>query len=339
VDAPDETLNARVRQATGADVALPGERIQELWSGYGELRRYTLRGAVATNVVVKRVRAGDDPDGAASAEGGHPRGHPRGWGSARSHQRKLGSYRVEAAFYREFAPRCGEAARVAKCWLADTETQPWCLVLEDLDAAGYSERHTRLRGPQLQPCLEWLAEFHAIFLGAAPEDLWPTGTYWHLDTRPDELAAMAPDDPLRRAAPALDARLRACASPTLVHGDAKVANFCFDQHGTSVAAVDFQYVGGGCGIQDVAYFLGSCLDEDECQRSADRHVADYAAALEAALVRHQPAVDPAAVAAEWVALYPVAWADFCRFLAGWAPDHKKLHRYSAAMVQRALTLL
>ena len=49
----------------------------------------------------------------------------------------------------------------------------------------------------------------------------------------------------------------------LAHGDAKVANFCFtnDQH--AVAAVDFQYVGGGIGTQDVIYFLGSFCSEAE----------------------------------------------------------------------------
>ena len=45
-----------------------------------------------------------------------------------------------------------------------------------------------------------------------------------------------------------------------VHGDAKVDNFCV---GTgAVAAVDFQYVGGGVGVQDVVYLLASCLDAE-----------------------------------------------------------------------------
>ena len=56
-------------------------------------------------------------------------------------------------------------------------------------------------------------------------------------------------------APELDRRLRAARFQTLVHGDAKPANFCFDARRGAVAAVDFQYVGGGCGMKDVAYLL------------------------------------------------------------------------------------
>gem|GEM_PF-6732341 len=46
---------------------------------------------------------------------------------------------------------------------------------------------------------------------------------------------------------------------TLVHGDAKHDNFCLAARANGAAAVDFQYVGRGPGIKDVAYFLASCL--------------------------------------------------------------------------------
>lgn len=39
---------------------------------------------------------------------------------------------------------------------------------------------------------------------------------------------------------------------------------------------------------------------------------------------------------EWRALYPVTWADFHRFLAGWAPSHSKVHRDTERMTRDAL---
>ena len=81
-----------------------------------------------------------------------------------------------------------------------------------------------------------------LFLGAEPQGLWPVGTFWHLATRPDELEEMD-DLKLKQAAPIIDSKLNNCQFKTIVHGDAKPANFCFGQKTNSVAAVDFQYVG------------------------------------------------------------------------------------------------
>ena len=62
----------------------------------------------------------------------------------------------------------------------------------------------------------------------------------------------------------IDNKLNDCKFKTFVHGDAKLVNFCFAKDG-HVAGVDFQYVGGGCGMKDVAYFIGSCLNERDCE--------------------------------------------------------------------------
>src|SRR6185312_12673888 len=152
------------------------------------------------------------------------------------------------------------------------------------------------RGGPLEPCLAWLAAFHGRFLGVRPEGLWSIGTYWHLDTRREELAAMR-DQNLRRRAPELDRALREAKWQTFVHGDAKPDNFGWSRDGSRVAAVDFQYVGGGPGIRDVAYLLHG---EDESL--LDFYFAHLA---------------NAEVEREWRALYPVARDDFRRFLDGW----------------------
>ena len=70
----------------------------------------------------------------------------------------------------------------------------------------------------------------------------------------------------------------------------------------AVAAVDFQYVGGGCGVKDVVYLLG-CLPDRLLAARADALLDDYFRALRAALRRRDPALDGAAVEAAWRALY------------------------------------
>ena len=153
----------------------------------------------------------------------------------------------------------------------------------------------------------------------------------------DELAALE-DDALRRTAPLIDRQLRQCRYQTLVHGDAKLANFCFtaDTPRPGVAALDFQYVGRGCGMKDVAYFIGSCLDEDECERLASSLVDRYFVFLREAVVSAGTTVDLDALEADWRALYAFAWTDCSRFLQGWSPGHWKLHGYSDRLAREVL---
>lgn len=295
------------------------EVIQSLWSGYGSLERIHCEDG--RRVILKRVAPPVEDH------------HPRGWNGSVGHARKLRSYEVECAFYSQWARECPDACRVPGTLAVKTLEEGWWLMLEDLDESGFDGRPVRLTISERDDCLRWLANFHARFLGVSPEGLWPTGTYWHLATRPDELRAME-RGPLRDAASALDARLSSSRFQTFVHGDAKVANFCF---GTGcVAAVDFQYVGGGCGMKDVAYFLSSILSESECEEHAGACLDVYFHELCSALSKR---VDAGALEADWRPLYPFAWADFHRFLAGWAPSHAKVHGYTARMSAEALRAL
>ena len=315
-----------IRQATGASDIQLIEVIQELWSGYGAILRYKLTGAPRSRVVVKHVRFPAQKH------------HPRGWDTDRSHRRKLRSYAVEMAWYAQWSARCPAACPVPHCLALETRGDEALMVLEDLDESGFSQRRKTVGATELIACLHWLANFHASFLGCEPDGLWPQGTYWHLQTRPDELAALT-DLPLKRAASAIDQRLRDCRYQTLVHGDAKLENFCFSPDGEQVAAVDFQYVGGGCGMKDVAYFIGSCLSETECQRRESWLLDSYFAALTQALARLQPSVDTAALEDEWRRLFPIAWSDFHRFLKGWSPGHWKLNDYSEQMARMVVRQL
>ncbi len=284
-----------IASTLGARRARHAGRIQSLWSGYGELFRVELEDA--RTVVVKWARP------------------PNGIEVNASLTRKCQSYDVELAFYRDVAERCDDSCRVAKLLAArgSSSQREWVLVLEDLDAAGYAERVDEAQGARLDAALAWLASFHARFLDERVVGLWPIGTYWQLATRRDELAEIE-DPELRAAAPAFAEQLTGARFQTIVHGDPKEANFCFGPAG--VAAVDFQYTGGGCGMVDVAYLLHG--RDDEPADGIDRARLDtYFGQLRRELARSDVDVD--ALETEWRALYPIARLDFCRFLAGWRP--------------------
>lgn len=305
-------LHDFILTSTGATAVGDANVIQSLWSGYGQIVRYALEGSRYPSVVVKQVR--------------WPRQARQGE-SDRSHQRKVRSYQVEVNWYLEWASRCDEQCRVPGCLGHRVRGDEVWLVLEDLDASGFSVRRSSASDAEVRCCLAWLAHFHATFLGIKPQGLWKVGTYWHLDTRPDELKAMD-DEALRKAAPLLDRRLRNSPFQTLVHGDAKLANFCFARKGGPVAAVDFQYVGGGCGMKDVAYLLDSCYTEDAAERMEKAMLDYYFSELRSAVARKHRHVDMMALEQDWRALYALAWTDFHRFLKGWSPGRWNRNGYS-----------
>ena len=302
------------------------EAIQSLWSGYGEIIRVRLLPHNET-VVVKFVSPPADRD------------HKYGWASNVSHQRKLSSYANEHSWYRAAANECDQMCRMATLIASESADSRWLFVLEDLDAAGFPMRSNRVSESQLNACLRWLANLHASFVtdSESPAErlgLWPIGTYWHLATRPEELSAM-PSGDLKNAAAAIDRRLNEARFKTIVHGDAKLANFCFSET-DNVAVVDFQYVGGGCGMKDFAYFVSSCFSDEECERRESAMLCTYFDFLRTALADNSLAD---LIEEEWRELYPFAWADFHRFLAGWSPGHWKIHRYSKSMTQKVLESL
>ncbi|MBT4836385.1 MAG: DUF1679 domain-containing protein [Methylococcales bacterium] len=312
-----------ILNATGASTLTQTEMIQSLWSGYGEILRYKLTDSRLQSVVVKHVRLPDKKK------------HPRGWNTDLSHARKVKSYRVEMAWYQQWNQFCDESCLTADCLALETQDDEVLMVLEDLDQSGYPARKSMVSNDEINQCLSWLANFHATFLGKQPTNLWPLGTYWHLETRPDELNALN-DSVLKKAAHLIDQKLQDSPFQTFVHGDAKLANFCFSADGKKVAAVDFQYVGGGCGMKDVGYFLGSCLDENESQQLIPQFLEFYFQSLKKSLISKQTLVDFEALEANWRDLFPLAWTDFHRFLKGWSPGHWKINDYSERVARSVL---
>ncbi|UTW61685.1 phosphotransferase [bacterium SCSIO 12741] len=322
------SLETELKSILSFDSVEKWEIIQSLWSGYGSLLRVKLQGSSYDSVIVKRITP---PLGAQ---------HPRGWNSELGHQRKLKSYEVECHWYANLAKRGDDSCRIPQ-YLGHKEISGgMLLVMEDLDQAGYPLRKNHLTPVELKKCLSWLAHFHSRFLQTQSEEitkgLWPIGTYWQLETRTEEYDKM-PSGPLKDAASMLHQTLKGSRFQTLVHGDAKYANFCFAPDGR-VAAVDFQYVGGGCGMKDVAYLL-SCIPGDLSLAQESDLLDAYFKDLKDTVRQEHPNMDTEALEADWRPLYVVARADFERFLQGWAPGHWKSTNYAERCVIRAVSSL
>jgi len=317
---PDFKLH--LLEITQASDCQETEVIQSLWSGYGKISRYLLLNSSLKTVIIKHIA----PE--------QPGSHPRGWNSNHSHQRKVKSYQVETHWYQRWNQQCSARSRGPKFIGAYSSQSDQWIVLEDLNP-NFPLRKYDLSLPEVKVCLSWLANFHATFINQSPSGLWPIGTYWHLDTRPDEFEKIE-HQALKAKAHLIDKALNECKYKTIVHGDAKLANFCFSANGEHVAAVDFQYVGGGCGMKDVAYFLGSCLSSPECKR-LERELLDYYfIECKNALVHSSSEINFNELEDEWRAMYPYACTDFVRFLVGWMPTHQKINAYNLRMVNEVL---
>ena len=316
--------------------------LQELWSGYGSIVRCYSK-ATNQTFIVKHIKTSMP-----IAE------HPRGWSGDNSHQRKIKSYQVETNFYREYASFCNRGGN-KKCNQDCEQTDEYSskvptlhkiielddgclLVMEDLHASGFSLSADRNDWQKLKTAITWLANFHSKFMFNNADNLWSQGGYWHLDTRQDELAAM-PELNLKQHAALLDKRLKDAKYQTLIHGDAKFENLCFHNSGNSVAAVDFQYIGRGVGVVDLAYLAGSALDQSGLEKFADLILPFYLNALKQTLVNFNSTIDFEQLSKEYSELYPVAWADFYRFLLGWNPKSWKVNDYIKQMTKKALSSL
>lgn len=302
------------------------QRVQKLWSGYGEIARYSLPASNGTCIAKNISLGANTPE------------HPRGWNTDFSHQRKLASYYNEQRFYSHLSTFCGKACRVPNVKGSGANERAIWLVLEDLDLAGFDHRYSFGNIEIAKQCLRWLAHFHASFIAKDISVVWPIGSYWFLATRPDEWEKMPPSD-LKDAAKLIDARLNNAQYQTLLHGDAKLANFCFTLDCADAAAVDFQYTGRGCGVKDITYFLGSCFNSQQLDMYAKALIDQYFSILTQSLAGSLEPNEIKGLENEWRALIPFAWADFERFLTGWSPSHKKLHGYSQVQTRLALSML
>lgn len=299
-----------ILKSTGASFLNEQDEIQNLWGGYGSIIRVNLSGAKMKSVIVKHV----NPPSVGNESG-------------ISHKRKLKSYLVETSWYKDYVQKYPEDCRLPECFAYEKHGNEIFIVLEDLDDSGFYKRKNYIDWNEFETCLSWLAAFHAFGIDKEINGLWKTGTYWHLATRPDELKSLK-DFELKKAAAKIDQKLNSCKYKTILHGDAKLANFCFNQKGDRVAVVDFQYTGGGCGMKDLAYFTGSCFNDEESEIHESDILDYYFSELKKYIIKFQDNISADAVEDEWREMYLTAWADFHRFYKGWVSGRWKADCYS-----------
>lgn len=289
------------------DIKLNVAQLCRLWAGMGSIYKISISDDMV-DFVVKHVTP--------------PSSKQQSFGD----RRKAKSYQVEANFYQH----------VAKDLLYHQQSPSNCLILPTPYMVDYGPKPDEvticmsyLQGPSINTerkkdvhaTLRWLAHFHAAYWGTNIIDelvnrvgLQPVASYWHLDTRPDEHAAMSRrgwHGRLKLAASALDSCLKRDSMQCLVHGDPKEANIMkLQQDNGKIAMYDFQYCGKGTPTRDLAYFLCSSCDED----GEDELVQYYYQELSNQLNRK--GVIPPNLEHFQKSLL-LAFCDFYRFLCGW----------------------
>ena len=296
--------------------------IQNLWSDYGQIA--SLEDSVTNKkFIIKQINLEKISTS-----------HPKGWNTNTSHQRKVKSYLNEINWYKNYSQSFQN--KIPTYYDSYIGEKTLLLLLNDIRQQeffpfkNYEQIHIRL-------CIEWLAELHAYFINSPQIENFEKGNYWHLQTRKDEYNQMC-DQKLKSIASTIDKKINKLTFETIIHGDAKIANFHYNQNTNQVMAYDFQYIGKGCGLEDIIYLLSSTLSSDDLYLYADELIQYYFSLLESKLHKLSDK-DISALLTEWNNLIPFIWADFNRFLNGWSPDHWKAHAYTKEQTKKVYSLI
>jgi hypothetical protein len=229
-------------------------------------------------------------------------------------------YEREVRFYELVAPKVG--IRVPACLYSavDLDENSFILLLEDVAPARLADQIGGVTVPEVEVALVELAKLHAPVWGDESVTALPWLNYGA--GQRDQLNAfsgMLFDLFLERYAGGLDELTDSVVrqfrelvatftahephSVTVIHGDCRADNMLYDALGgdVPVVVVDWQTVGAGPGLLDVAYLLGTGLDPDARLAAEERLVRDYHDAITAADVAGYP--------------WEQCWEDYRRYAA------------------------
>jgi len=216
--------------------------------------------------------------------------------------RKKQSYEIELSWYKSLHM----IKQVRLPALIDSHANGLIYAIEDLSQDSFTPVK-QISLELLKSILKALASFHATFLDIE-NPFWKVGGYWSLDKRLFEWQSM-PNQNLKNQAQSIDHQLNTAKYQTIIHGDFKLANILHDDK-HNIAFVDFQYPGAGVGVKDLVTLFASIPDENYILHQEE--LIDY---YFNELRKHPKCSEE--LEQEWRSLYPVAWADYLRFLDGW----------------------
>lgn len=295
-------------ETTKAVTKVNVKQVCRLWAGMGHVYELSFRERKNNNTrfIVKCV----DPDPSqVDSIGG---------------RRKANSYQVEANFYERYAEDLidDHDLPLPRPLYVERNGNQTILCMTKLESSSNISNNIE------KEVMKWLAKLHASTWKSDAQGLHPIGSYWYLDTRPDEHADMPRkgwQGRLKRAARAIDSRLQRDDMQCIIHGDAKDANILFTENG-EVAMCDFQYCGKGPPTRDLAYFLCSSTYPANEEELLQVYYNELIALLPSDVTK--PTMDQLKESLE------IAFADYCRFMAGWGFWGNDLSRRVTALLDR-----
>ena len=218
-------------------------------------------------------------------------------------------YEREVAFYSELAAHID--TRTPRCYFAQRdENDNFLLLLEDLSPAADVDQFTGVTRDMARHGLEALAGLHgptharsdlrcAPWLAGVGQSLAPlyAAVLPSLFDQFLERYARRLDGATRETVEALKARLDLYGDyvtphPCVTHGDFRAENLLIDAVGGTIpmAVVDWQTIGVGSPLLDVAYFLTTSLSAEDCATHEDELLDEYLERLAGYGVHYAPDV-------------------------------------------------
>ncbi len=214
------------------------------------------------------------------------------------------AYEREMRFYQHFSTDCPLKPPKFYGGSDVTGEGDYLLLMEDLQPFRFVSQLDVLAAEDARACIDGLASMHAHYWEQPEldrvESLYQFSDWaeiytpiiasgWPLFQKdfgpliPHEMFPMY--EPGNAAAGAIFQYFSRCRPKTLLHGDARIENFCFNRDTGAARAYDWQLAAAGPGIYDVMYFFANSVGPETLFDQGESLLRNYHAGLVAGGVR------------------------------------------------------